>query len=124
MSDFHIDWERCVVTSSLGKSNCTGTPRLHLWDGKPAIQIRFSKSDCLLCSTRVHCAIGASWSRSLTLLPNLRQESLQSARQRQATYVFKAQYALRSGIEGAIALGKNTSGPSLDGRRRQPHARP
>jgi transposase len=104
MTDFHIDWERHVVTCPMGKLSCTWRPDPRLRRGKPAIQIRFRKSDCLPCPARGHCTKSASGPRSLTVLPQLQQESLQSARQRQTTDEFKQQYALRSGIEGTIAL--------------------
>lgn len=44
MADFQIDWERRVVTCPLGKFSCTWRPDPLLRRGKPAIQIRFSKS--------------------------------------------------------------------------------
>jgi transposase len=104
MSEFQIDWEKQVVTCPLGKLSRTWRPDPQLRRGKPAIQIRFSKSDCLPCPARALCTKSESGPRSLTILPQLQQEALQSARQRQATDDFKEQYALRSGIEGTIAL--------------------
>ncbi len=110
MNDFQIEWEKQEVTCPMGKTSWTWWPVAKLRRGKPAIHIHFRQSDCLVCAARSRCTRSTSAARALTILPQAQQMALQSARQRQTSDEFKARYALRSGIEGAIALVTNKLG--------------
>jgi transposase len=87
----------------MGKLSRNWWPSEKLRRGTSAIEVHFSKADCLACSVRTRCTKSKA-ERSLNILPQPQQEALQSARQRQTTDEFKAQYASRSGVEGTIAL--------------------
>jgi hypothetical protein len=43
--------------------------------------------------------------RHLTVRPQVHHEAIQAARQRQETTEFKAQYALRAGVESSLSQG-------------------
>ena len=72
--------------------------------GKPAIQVRFRRSACAVCTARPHCNRSESGPRTQPIFPSCSRRLFQSARQRQARDDFKAQYALSSRIECTIAL--------------------
>jgi transposase len=49
--------------------------------------------------------LGERRPRQLTVRPQAHHEALQAARQRQETPAFKAQYALRAGVESSLSQG-------------------
>jgi transposase len=101
-SQFHIDWDRTVVTCPTGQQSrywkpATG-PR-----GKPTIQVLFDKKTCAACTVRARCTRSKTGPRELTLHPQAQQLALQAARERQHTDAFKDRYKRRAGIEGTLS---------------------
>lgn len=83
MSQFSIDWDHEKVICPMGRISIQW---LHEYGirGKPFIQARFRKQDCLACSSRAHCTRSASTPRHITLQPTREQQlALQAARERQ-----------------------------------------
>jgi Transposase DDE domain len=73
--------------------------------GDPVIRIRFDGATYRTCPTRqartsVHAA-----PRQLTVRTQAHYEAIQAARRRQKTAAFKAQYALRAGVESSLSQG-------------------
>lgn len=102
-SRFAIDWEAQSVTCPSGKQS-------RFWKsaegrrGKRTIQVQFDKSDCVACADRVRCTRGKKKEgRQLTLQPQAQYLAVQAARKNQKTAAFQKEYALRSGVEGAIS---------------------
>jgi len=69
------------------------------------VRIRFDRATCRACPTRLVCTTAKDAPRQLTVRPQAHHEALQAARHRQATPAFKAQYALRSGVESSLSQG-------------------
>ena len=69
------------------------------------IRIRFDRATCRTCPTRQVCTAAKDAPRQLTVRPQAHHEAIQTARQRQETPEFKAQYALRSGVESSLSEG-------------------
>jgi transposase len=101
---FVIDWDA-------QQAHCPqGYTRVH-WrsghdvSGDPAIRIRFDGATCRACPTRQACTSARGAPRQLTVRPQAHHEALQTARQRQETPEFTAQYALRAGVESRLSQG-------------------
>jgi Phage integrase family/Transposase DDE domain len=77
----------------------------HDVSGDPVFRIRFDRATCRACPTRAICTAAKDAPRQLTVRPQAHHEALQAARQRQGTPEFKAQYALRSGVESSLSQG-------------------
>jgi site-specific recombinase XerD len=77
----------------------------HDVSGDPVFRIRFDRATCHACPTRAICTAAKDAPRQLTVRPQAHHEALQAARQRQGTPEFKAQYALRSGVESSLSQG-------------------
>jgi transposase len=73
--------------------------------GDPVIRIRFDGATCRVCPTRRACTSAHTAPRQLTVRPQAHHEAIQAARQRQETPEFKAQYALRAGVENSLSQG-------------------
>jgi Transposase DDE domain len=69
------------------------------------LHAEFARSECLACRSRQLCTRAGTEGREMTLRPRDRHEALQAARQRQETSTWKAEYAVRAGIEGTISEG-------------------
>ena len=54
---------------------------------------------------RPACTSSAKYPRQLTVKPQALHEAIEAAHKRQATPEFKAQYALRAGVESTISQG-------------------
>jgi transposase len=67
------------------------------------IRIRFARATCRACPTRSACTTSPEAPRQLTVKPQALHEALQAARQRQETPEFRAQYALRAGVESTLS---------------------
>jgi len=72
--------------------------------GHDVVNIRCAHADCSVCPVRVRC-VQSNRPRALMIRTQEHHEALQAARQRQTTHAFKAQYAIRAGIEGTISPG-------------------
>ena len=88
LTHFSIDWEAETVTCPPGRMSSSWTPVQDA--GKSLIKVKFSMSDCKVCSAR----------HTLTLHPKEQMQALFAARQREETAEFKDAYRHRAGIEG------------------------
>jgi transposase len=104
LANFSIDWEKQVVTCPRGQISAQWCKR-HSQDRKPAIQVRFSPTQCQACSSQSLCTRAKNGARTITFLPQAQHIALQKNRAEQNTPEFKAKYAQRSGIEGTISQG-------------------
>lgn len=99
---FVIDWDREQARCPQHHTSVKWTPGRD-WKGKPVIRIRFDKATCRACPVRQACTWSTEAPRQLTVRPHAQHIALQAARQRQDTAEFKAQYAMRAGIESGIS---------------------
>jgi transposase len=103
---FQIDWDQQQATCPAGKTSISWTPAV---DNRhnPVIKIKFSTKDCRHCDQLAQCVRSKKRypRRTLTIRPELQYRALQTARQREATDAFQAEYARRAGIEGTISRG-------------------
>jgi len=77
----------------------------HDVSGDPVVRIRFDGATCRACPTRKPCTSAQTAPRQLTARLQAHHEALQTVRQRQETPEFKAQYALRAGVESSLSQG-------------------
>ena len=101
---FVLDWEAQQAHCPQGHTSVKWTPG-HDVSGDPVIRIRFDRATCRACPTRQVCTAAKDAPRQLTVRPQAHHEAIQAARQRQETPEFKAQYALRSGVESSLSQG-------------------
>ena len=73
--------------------------------GGPVVRIRFDTAACRACKVRSACTWAKEAPRQLTVRPQEQHVAMQAARQRQETAEFKAQYALRAGVESTLSQG-------------------
>lgn len=104
LTQFAIDWEQKKVICPEGKQSRIWSDS-HDAYGNKVIHIRFSKQECIACSSRTQCTTAKLNGRSLKLRPQEQHTALQLARQRQETEAFKKQYRRRAGVEGVISQG-------------------
>jgi transposase len=101
---FAIDWEAQQARCPQGHSSVHWRPG-HNVSGDLVIRIRFNGATCRACPTRQECTSAQAAPRQLTVSLQAHHEVLQAARQRQETPQFKAQYALRAGVESSLSQG-------------------
>ncbi len=101
---FVIDWEAEQARCPQGHSSVKWTPGLDV-SGDPVIRIRFATATCRACPVRSACTWAKDAPRQLTVRPKAQHLAIQAARQRQETAEFKAQYAMRAGVESCISQG-------------------
>jgi transposase len=101
---FVIDWEAQQAHCPQGYTSVNWRPGRDV-SGDPVIRIRFDGATCRACPTRRACTSAHVAPRQLTVRPQVHHEALQAARQRQETPAFKAQYALRAGVESSLSQG-------------------
>ena len=101
---FVIDWEAQQAHCPQGYTSVNWRPGRDV-SGDPVIRIRFDGATCRACPTRRACTSAHAAPRQLTVRPQVHHEALQAARQRQETPAFKAQYALRAGVESSLSQG-------------------
>ena len=99
---FAIDWEAQQAQCPQGQRSVKWTPG-QSQTGEAVIRIRFARATCRACPTRQACTSSPEAPRQLTVKPQASHEALQAARQRQETPEFKAQYALRAGVESTLS---------------------
>jgi transposase len=102
MSAFLVDWEAQQVICPQGNVSRSWKPQRRP-NGKPTIQVQFSRAECRACLARANCTRNQSGPRKLILNPKAEHLALQAARERQKTQDFKRQYAQRAGIEGTLS---------------------
>jgi transposase len=101
---FIINWNTQQAHCPQGQSSVKWTPGRDV-SGDPVLRIRFDRATCRVCPTRQVCATAKDAPRQLTVRPQAHHEAIQAARLRQETPEFKAQYALRSGVESSLSQG-------------------
>jgi transposase len=101
---FVIDWEGQQARCPQGHTSVNWRPG-HDVSGDPVIRIRFDGATCHACPTRLACTSAKGAPRQLSVRLQPHHEALQTARQRQETPEFKAQYALRAGVESSLSQG-------------------
>jgi transposase len=101
---FVIDWEAQQAHCPQGHTSVHWRPGLDV-SGDPVIRIRFDGAICRACPARRACTAAKDAPRQLTVRPQAHHEAIQAARQRQKTTEFKAQYALRAGVESSLSQG-------------------
>ena len=99
-----VDWEAQTVTCPAGHTNVTWHPRHDRW-GNAVIHVDFHQRHCGPCPYRSVCTHAEREPRELTLKPRAEHEALLTARERQTTAAWQAQYAARAGIEGTLSQG-------------------
>jgi len=97
-SDFHVDWDRKIVTCPQGKQSISWRPNSYQKNGA-IFEARFARKDCSPCAQRPQCTQAKCEPRTIGLQLREQHEALQTARKRQSTESFKVQYAARNGIE-------------------------
>ena len=107
-ADFTVQWEAQVAVCPAGKQSVKWREAQD--HGHPVIEIRFAAEDCQACPAREQCSRAREAGRRLTVRPQAEQAALQEARARQKTPEFAAEYAARSGVEGALSQGVRRSG--------------
>jgi len=99
-----LDWDTQQAHCPQGHTSVNWRPGRDV-SGDPVIRIRFDGATCRACPTRRACTSSQTAPRQLTVRPQVHHEAIQAARQRQETPAFKAQYALRAGIESSLSQG-------------------
>jgi transposase len=101
---FGLDWDAQQARCPQGHTSAHWRPG-HDVSGDPVIRIRFDGPTCRTCPARAACTAAKDAPRQLTVRPQAHHEAIQAARQRQETTAFKAQYALRAGVESSLSQG-------------------
>jgi len=99
---FAIDWEAQQAQCPQGQRSVKWTLG-RSQTGESVIRIRFDRATCRACPTRSVCTTSPEAPRQLTVKSQALHEALQTARQRQETPEFRAQYALRAGVESTLS---------------------
>ena len=99
---FVIDWETQQAQCPQGQRSVQWTAGQRQ-TGESVLRIRFDRATCRTCLTRQACTSSPEAPRQLTVKPQVYHEALQAARQRQETPEFRAQYALRAGVESTLS---------------------
>ena len=103
-TQFHIDWEKRLVTCPMGKTSIRCSER-KTWRDTPSFVFVFDQKDCSPCSSRERCSRAKHAGRTLTLYPQKQYEAQLEARKRQQTEAFKKLYEQRAGVESTISQG-------------------
>jgi transposase len=101
---FVLDWEVQQARCPQGQTSVHWRPGRDV-SGDPVVRIRFDGPTCRACPARPACTTAKGAPRQLTVRPQAHHKAIQAARQRQETTAFKAQYALRAGIESSLSQG-------------------
>jgi hypothetical protein len=97
---FHIDWQSRQATCPQGQVSSSWSPCTQ--HGTHKIVVKFSGVTCGACPVRDQCTTAKRGGRQLTLNPRDLHDTLRQARTEQATKDWRADYALRAGVEGTI----------------------
>ena len=101
---FTLAWAAQQARCPQGHPSVKWTPG-HDMRGGPVVRIRFDTATCRACAVRSACTWAKEAPRQLTVRPQAQHVAMQAARQRQETAEFKAQYALRAGVESTLSQG-------------------
>jgi transposase len=109
-AQFQIDWEQHRATCPQGKTSTSWTASVDRHKNE-VIRIKFSSTDCRVCSQLTKCVRSKKRypRRMLSLRREQQHQALQAARQREATREFQKEYDRRAGIEGTLSRGVRTS---------------
>jgi transposase len=105
--DFRVDWEQQRLTCSEGRLSSGWSPAVDKGHNH-VIKVKFSATDCGACPSKEKCTRGTR--RTVTIRPREQYEALGTARLREATAEFKADYGKRAGVEGTISQGVRVCG--------------
>jgi transposase len=101
---FVLEWEAQQAHCPQGHASVHWRPG-HGVSGDPVIRIRFDQATCRACPARRACTAAKDAPPQLTVRTQAHHEAIQAARQRQETAEFRAQYALRAGVESSLSQG-------------------
>lgn len=101
---FALDWEQRRATCPQGHAS-TKWSVTHDQRENEIINIRFAKTDCLVCPVRERCTHSAVGGREITVRPQAQHEALHARRHYQTTDEFTERYRRRAGVEGTISQG-------------------
>lgn len=109
-AQFQIDWEQHQATCPQGKRSTSWTASVDRHKNE-VIRIKFSSTDCRVCSQLSKCVRSKKRypRRMLSIRHEHQHEALQAARQREGTKAFQKEYDRRAGIEATISRGVRTS---------------
>jgi transposase len=99
-----IEWEAQQARCPQGHASVHWRPGRNV-SGDPVVRIRFDGATCRVCPARQACTSARGAPRQLTIGLQSHHEALQTARHRQETPEFAAQYALRAGVESSLSQG-------------------
>jgi transposase len=97
---FHIDWQSRRATCPQGQVSSFWSPCTQ--HGTDKIVVKFAGVTCGACPVRDQCTTAKHGGRQLTLNPRDLNDALHQARTGQDTKQWRADYALRAGVEGTI----------------------
>ena len=97
-ADFTIDYDAQTVTCPHGTTAASWTPCTQR--GKDAVVVQFATTDCGPCPAKALCTTGKY--RTLTVPPRDLALAQAAARAAETTIGFRADYARRAGVEGAM----------------------
>jgi transposase len=99
-----IDGDHQHATCPAGQTSISWMPAIDNRENR-VMKVKFSSQDCRRCDHVTPCIRSKKRSprRTLTIRPQPQYQALQTARQREATKAFQAEYARRAGIEGTIS---------------------
>lgn len=100
--NFLINWEKQQAVCPVGMVSSSWSEAITK-TGKRMIKVKFSTTDCQVCSMRTDCTKSKLARRTLSLLPQEQHRLQQSAREREKTAEYKREYRRRMGIEGTIS---------------------
>jgi transposase len=72
--------------------------------------IRFPQAKCSVCESRSLCTRSKNGYRAIGIRPRAQYEALQETRKQEKTREWKAEYAIRAGIEGTNSQGIRSFG--------------
>jgi transposase len=101
---FILAWASHQARCPQGHTRGKWTPG-HDVRGGPVVRMRFATAKCRACMVRSACPWAKEAPRQLTVRPQEQHVAMQAARQREETAEFKAQYALRAGVESPLSPG-------------------
>jgi hypothetical protein len=97
---FAIDWRARQATCPQGQRSSSWSPCTQHSSDK--IVVKFAGVTCAPCPVRDQCTTATRGGRQLTLNPRDLHDTLRQARTEQDTKDWRADYALRAGVEGTI----------------------
>ncbi|UUU36824.1 IS1182 family transposase [Streptomyces sp. CA-210063] len=105
---FAIDWDAHRATCPQGATSRFWSPAKQ--KGRDVIVVRFDQADCGPCPVRAECTNATRWGRQLTLRPRPLQELIHANHTAQENQEWRAEYALRAGVEGTIRQAMAVTG--------------